>query len=232
MKLYPVPYLIIENPTSDRGYASDSSILRLRKLRGRLRNAWHRSLIWIYALLRLSRFRLGILLLFFCLSQFSKLLLHQLHLIEIIEPQHVHSPFAPLRLFFVLFGSQKLCGDLLLSLKLRIQLFHGLVAVPLRHRLDLLFIVLVLVLIDYNLGPLLISLSDRLIIRSFPLISLALSQKGLDKLEKGAVWAHRVTQFLNNFDLTSSRVFFFKFVGLTNVRGVLVEHVELPMFVL
>ena len=98
--------------------------------------------------------RCAVLLLFLGLPELHELLLHQAHLIEVIEAEHVHPPLPPLGLLLVLLRPEELGGHLLLSLQLLVEVFHGLVvAGAIRDGLDLLLLViLVFVLVYDDLG--------------------------------------------------------------------------------
>lgn len=102
----------------------------------------------------LSCLRCAVLLLFLGLPELHELLLHQAHLIEVIEAEHVHPPLPPLGLLLILLRPEELGSHLLLSLQLGVEVLHGLViASAIRNRLDfLLLVILVFVLVNDDLG--------------------------------------------------------------------------------
>jgi hypothetical protein len=88
------------------------------------------------------------------------------------------------------------------------------------QRLDflILLVVLVLVLIDDDMGTVIEGAGGGLVGQISLSSPLGLREEGLDKLEEGAVLApQRVTELLNDFDLSGGGVFLFEFVGLADV---------------
>ena len=125
-----------------------------------------------------------------------------------------------------------------MGLQFGVEVLHGARLVGARAIGDgldflILLVVLVLVLIDDDMGTVVEGAGGGLVGQVTLSASLGLREKGLDKLEQGAFRApQRVTELLNDFDLSSGRVLFFVFVGLTDVRTVPREEIELPVLVL
>lgn len=107
MLLYFVSYLIIliKDATCHRCDTCYRAVLRLIHLTTLIRHSAHRPLYTGASVLFgcLSCLRCtAVPLLFFGLPELHEFLLHQAHLVEVIEAEHVHPPLPPLALLLVL----------------------------------------------------------------------------------------------------------------------------------